>query len=109
MFFSSTGFEDMLKQQNMSKDIDDDNVKSYEKPLLEQFWKPGSENAELCRSYITLFRGFAPSERKKIEKTINKLKSEEILIQQIHCLRLNIKKIDTVAKILGRQNYELKS
>lgn len=101
IFCACEGFQELLKKDN-TNDVPNIDFDDYRKPILEQFWKSGSDSAELYRNYTTLFKGFMQSERKNIEKSINRLISERILLQQLHCLKLNMKKIDQIKEILGR-------
>lgn len=75
---------------------------NYEKLVLEQYWKPGYEQAELRRTYRTLFRGTQTSDQQGVADAINSLKQQGYLTERSHCLELNFNFINEIKGILGR-------
>lgn len=78
-------------------------TQNYEKIVLEQYWKPGYEKAELRRTYRTLFRGTQTSDQQNIVDAINSLKQKGYIIERSHCLELNFAFINEIKEILERQ------
>lgn len=77
-------------------------VIDYEKIVLEQYWKPGYDTAEIRRTYRTLFRGTQPPEQKYVAEAIDSLKQKGYLIEKSHCLELNFEFFNKIKEILGR-------
>lgn len=103
LLFMSCKGEDVLqlKEQVMIKaDVKTD---EYEKLVLEQFWKPGYQSAELRRSYTALFKGINPKEHYQIQDAIKKLMKENIIRELNVCYELNTDNMGKIKSILGRQ------
>jgi hypothetical protein len=84
----------------VDEEIDFD--REYKKKILEQYWKPGYERAELRKTYNTLFRGIPQQNKEEIVRSIDALIREKILIQRDHCIELNISEINKIKDILER-------
>ena len=105
VFVSCTGHEklhDILSVPNNNSDKSDE-IMDFKRLVLEQYWMPGSEYAEMKKSYRTLFKGIDPKYRKDIANAIKQLKNEGILKELIHCLELDKSKFDQIKQILGRE------
>lgn len=79
-----------------------DNGTNYERVVLEQFWKPGSEAAELHRAYQSLFRGFLASEFPALANAVESLEKKRILIKRLNTYQLNPNKMSVIRKIVER-------
>ena len=102
-FLSCTGHEKFASLAYYDKIIDqqDDSI-DYERVILEQFWKPGYDRAEPNRSFNALFKGVPNNDRYRLVNAIELLVKKGILIKRIRVYELNIEKIDTIKKIIGR-------
>lgn len=80
----------------------ENNTRNYKKEVLEQFWQKGREHAELRRWPKTLYRGFEIKDYSHIDKAIDELKQEDILLWTGLCYLLNLEKISEIKIILGR-------
>lgn len=108
VFLACNGHEELWKRiQNNLRKVEDTNKTKleeiyYERLVLEQFWMPGSERAELRKSVHTLYKGIHPKERKGIMKATQLLIDENVLRKLNYCLELNTAKMAWVKTILGR-------
>lgn len=84
------------------KEIDQKDVDKYEKLVLEQFWKPGYQTAELRRTYTALFKGIDPKEHGHIQEAVQRLLKEKIIRQLNICYEMNVSKLKEIKIILGR-------
>lgn len=100
VFYNSFGAETFY--QYINKNSAPADVVNYEKIVLEQYWKPGYDTAELRRTYRTLFKGTERSEQQKIADAINTLKQKRYIIEKSHCLEFNFEFISEIKNILGR-------
>lgn len=90
-----------IKQK--TEQTDTEKIIDFKREILEQYWMPGSEHAEMRKSYRTLYKGIDPKYRKEVSKAVDQLIDEEILVKLIYCLELNKKKIHRIKEILGRE------
>lgn len=74
----------------------------FEKKVLEQYWRPGSDHADRRRLYDTLFRGNNQQDYEEISAAIERLHTREILIQKNNCIELNFAMMSEIKQILGR-------
>lgn len=74
----------------------------FEKKVLEQYWRPGSDHADRRRLYDTLFRGNNQQDYEEISAAIERLHNREILIQKNNCIELNFAMMSEIKQILGR-------
>lgn len=74
----------------------------FERKVLEQYWRPGSDHADRRRMYDTLFRGNNQQDYAAISAAIDRLHSREILIQKNNCIELNFAMMGPIKQILGR-------
>ena len=65
----------------------------YEKKVLEQYWRPGSDHADRRRLFSTLFKGYAQQDYDGISEAIDRLYGKEILLHKSNCIELNFEKI----------------
>lgn len=85
------------------KEVRQEEVDKYEKLVLEQFWKPGYQTAELRRTYTAFFKGIDPKEHGYIQEAVHRLLKEQIIRQLNICYEMNVGKMGEIKKILGRQ------
>lgn len=105
VFLSCIGHEELqkcLSRENKFEEAEN-TENEFRRKILEQYWVPGAEHAEMRKSYRTLFKGIDPKYRNQVAKTIKQLKDEDILTELIHCLELNKSKMDQIKEILGRK------
>lgn len=74
----------------------------FERLVLQQYWMPGSERAELRKSINTLYKGIKPKDRKDVMKAIQYLIDINVLKELKYCLELNTSQMTWVKNILGR-------
>ena len=74
----------------------------FERKVLEQYWRPGSDHADRRRLYDTLFRGNNQQDYAAISAAIDRLHSRDILIQKNNCIELNFAMMGPIKQILGR-------
>lgn len=74
----------------------------YEKKVLEQYWRPGSDHADRRRVFDTLFKGYSQQDYPGISDAIDRLCSEGILLRKNYCIELNFSQINKIRSILGR-------
>lgn len=81
----------------------EESVDYYEKLVLEQFWKRGSDRAEMRRTYTALFRGTKSSEQIYIQNAINALLKRGLICELNVCYELNTAHMGEICHILGRR------
>lgn len=101
VFLGCTGNE-LLKEKTEDENVAKETIDIYEKIILEQFWKPGYQVAELRRTYTALFKGIDSSKYDNIETALKALLKRGLLKELNVCYELNISKINEIKKILGR-------
>ena len=74
----------------------------YERKVLEQYWRPGSDHADRRRLFSTLFKGYAQQDYDGISEAIDRLYGKEILLHKNNCIELNFEKMSEIRSILGR-------
>lgn len=82
---------------------EDESVDFYEKLVLEQFWKRGSDRAEMRRTYTALFRGTKSNEQVYIQNAINALLKRGLICELNVCYELNTAYMGEISRILGRR------
>lgn len=101
IFLGCNGFEELeIASKHIEIPIEEND--SFEKIVLDQFWKIGYETAERRRSMTTLFKGTSSIHRAEISQAISSLLRKGILLQRAHCIELNMSKMNEVLKITGR-------
>lgn len=104
LIFSSCVGEDVLKNA-ANRDpivVTVDEEQLFERKVLEQYWRPGSDHADRRRLYDTLFRGNNQQDYAAISSAIDRLLSRDILIQKNNCIELNFAMMGYIKQILGR-------
>lgn len=101
IFMGCNGHEKLVSFHDIVE-IDED-VDYYEKLVLEQFWKRGSNRAEMRRTYTALFRGTKSSEQIYIQNAINSLLKRELICELNICYELNTAHMGEINHILGRK------
>ena len=74
----------------------------YEKKVLEQYWRPGSDRADRRRLFSTLFKGYSQQDYDGISEAIDRLYGKDILLHKRNCIELNFEKMSEIREILGR-------
>lgn len=74
----------------------------YERKVLEQYWRPGSDHADRRRVFTTLFKGNSQEDRPYISDAIDRLFDKQILIQRSNFIELNMGQITEIKRILQR-------
>ncbi len=101
VFFSCSGHEALEERAKIQVEEIDDGI-NYERVVLEQFWRPGAEWADIHRGYRTLFRGVSQGERQNISDAIESLIRKNILIKGSKSIALNTDMLEEIKKILER-------
>lgn len=103
IFVSCVGHEEFSRASYPSSTPDTDNEEiDYERLVLEQFWKPGYENAEPRRADETLLRGIRPKDRPFISQAVDSLVRKDILSRRLHSFYLNFEKMGEIRTIVKR-------
>lgn len=97
-FIACNGVEEWQKAHN----IQEHEEISYERIVLEQYWRPGRANADPKHTYRTLLKGLGTSEYSLVDEAIASLKRKGILFEKGAYLALDMKKINDIKTILGR-------
>lgn len=103
VFSSCTGAEEFKAAANklpVKIIIDEDIV--FERKVLEQYWRPGSDHADRRRLFDTLFRGNNQQDFANISAAIDRLFTKGILRRKNNFIELNISKMPEIKEILGR-------
>lgn len=103
IFVSCSGHEEFARAAYLppASQADTTGV-DYERLVLEQFWKPGYENAEPRRADETLLRGIRPKDRPFISQAVDSLLRKGILSRRLHSFYLNFEKIGEICAIVKR-------
>lgn len=101
LFLGGEGYEALQSEHEFVES--DENVDYYEKLVLEQFWKRGSDRAELRRSHSALFRGTKSNEQMHVQNAINALLKRDLIRELNVCYGLNIAHMAEIEHILGRR------
>lgn len=101
IFMGGSGYEKLVVQHAYEET--DESIDRYEKLVLEQFWKRGSDRAEMRRTYTALFRGTKSNEQKQVQNAINSLLKRELICELNVCYELNTTHMGEINHILGRK------
>lgn len=101
IFMGCSGHEKLLSSYDYEET--EENIDYYEKLVLEQFWKRGSDRAEMRRTYTALFRGTKNSEQTHIQNAINSLLKRGLICELNVCYELNTAYMGEISHILGRR------
>lgn len=104
IFLGCTGHEEIAKMFTNSNDnFEAEPDISFEKILLEQFWKVGSLAPEQHRAFTAVYKGVGNKNVPNIDKAIKNLLKREIIIKRTFCYELNFtKKLKEIKEILDR-------
>lgn len=104
LIFNNCDGEDLLKTASeYTKVIDAINTDElYERKVLEQYWRPGSDHADRRRAFQTLFRGNDQQDRQNISDAIDRLFSKQVLVQRNNYIELNFSQMAEIKRILGK-------
>lgn len=75
---------------------------TFEKIILEQFWKVGSVSPEPRRAFTTIKKGIDPKKLPYIDDALESLIHRNIISKRSVCYELNFSKLSEIRKILGR-------
>lgn len=102
----STEYEgDFLKiiKHSIKDELDNsDEFFDYERKVLENFWKPGREHADITKPINSLVVGFKPSELHLINAAIESLKKQHLIYFLEKTAFLNREKMNEIRSKLGR-------
>lgn len=101
IFMGCDGYEQLVAEYKPVETSE--KVDHYEKLVLEQFWKIGSERAELRRSYTALFKGIDTKEKVYVQDAIKSLLKKGLIRELSICYELNTVYIGEIMHILGRR------
>lgn len=101
IFMNCIGHEKLISPHILIET--DESVDYYEKLVLEQFWKRGSDRAEMRRTYTALFRGTKSNEQIHIQNAINSLLKRGLICELNVCYELNTAHMGEINHILGRR------
>lgn len=79
-----------------------DKAQDYKKIVLEQFWKPGKQNAELRCGLNTVYRGMDKNSVNEVDKALDQLINDGLIIRKRICYELVLPRINEIKEILGR-------
>lgn len=108
-FINCNSAELLIQASNTVNDKEENSLSDetwYEKKVLEQYWRPGSDHSDKRRLYETLFKGVPQQEYDSITSAIQRLLSEGILISKSNYIELNFSKMKEIRQIIGRGNNE---
>ena len=100
-FFKCIGNEQLASMATSIKQethIDPD----YERLVLEQFWKPGKDKADILCGLYTVYRGINNNENVQIEKAIDTLIQKHLIEKKHVCYKLNLEHMAEIRAILKR-------
>jgi hypothetical protein len=103
IFSGCTGEENLRVRANkapVERTIDENSV--FERKVLEQYWRPGSDHADRRRLFDTLFRGNHQQDYANISAAIDRLCVRGLLQRKNNCIELNFSEISKIKEILGR-------
>lgn len=100
-FYSCQGHDEFMAAASQKAEEAPASI-DYERVVLEQFWKPGYENAEPRRADETMLRGISPKDRAAASNAIERLVKKGILTTRLHSFYLNFDKMDEIRKIVQR-------
>lgn len=75
---------------------------NFEKLILEQFWKIGSESLEARRAFTTIKKGIDPKKFPYIDDALESLIDQNIISKRSVCYELNFSKLSEIKRILGK-------
>ena len=103
-FFDCIGFEQLESAYcvNVEADIQQDD--NYERVVLEQFWRKGSESPDRRKAFRTMYRGFTNTQGRMVDEAIQLLLKKDILIKRNYFYEFNFAKLEEIKQILGRES-----
>lgn len=102
-FFACSGFKQLESAYCVNNEIERDQDENYERVVLEQFWKKGSDAPERRRAFRTMYRGFTNTQSRLVDDAIHALLEKDILIKKTYCYELNFTELEKIKRILGRE------
>ena len=103
IFSSCTGEKELHAAANKIpvEVVIDENI-VFERKVLEQYWRPGSDHADRRRLFDTLFRGNNQQDYANISAAIDRLCDQGLLRRKNNCIELNFSEMSKIKGILGR-------
>lgn len=104
IFIACTGADEIEKSFTIETKQDEkmDTDLDFEKRVLENFWMPGIELADIRKAPRTLYKGFDPKMHKQVSMAIQRLRNKGYIIERIYCYELNKTKMNEIRDILER-------
>ena len=102
-FIACVGHEELETAYCVNSEIEYSHGEDYERVVLEQFWKKGSDAPERRRAFRTMYRGFTNTQSRMVDDAIRSLLQKNILIKRNYCYELNFTKLEEIKQILGRE------
>ena len=102
-FIACVGHEDLQTAYCVNNENEHNQCENYERVVLEQFWKRGSDAPERRRAFRTMYRGFTNTQSRMVDDAIRSLLKKNILIKRNYCYELNFTKLEEIKQILGRE------
>ena len=87
----------------MNSGIECSHDEDFERVVLEQFWKRGSDAPERRRAFRTMYRGFTNTQSRMVDNAIRSLLQKDLLVKKNYCYELNFTKLEEIKLILGRE------
>ena len=102
-FIACVGHEELESAYCVNSEIEHSQDEDYERVVLEQFWKRGSDAPERRRAFRTMYRGFTNTQSRMVDDAIHSLLQKNLLIKKNYCYELNFTKLEEIKQILGRE------
>lgn len=103
LFLGCTGYEEIAEKfGEIENSSNVKEVQDFEKVILEQFWKKGSDSLEPRRGFLTMHKGISSKDINKADKALKSLIQKGILKKLNICYELEFSKMSEIMRILGR-------
>lgn len=103
LFLGCTGYEKIAEKFAEKENVSNlEDVQNFEKIILEQFWKKGSDSLEPRRGFLTMHKGIASKDINNADKALKSLLQKGILRKLNICYELDFSKMSEIMQILGR-------
>ena len=102
-FIACVGYEELEATYCVNSGIECSHDEDFERVVLEQFWKRGSDAPERRRAFRTMYRGFTNTQSRMVDNAIRSLLQKDLLVKKNYCYELNFTKLEEIKLILGRE------
>ena len=102
-FIACVGHEKLETTYCVNSGIEYSYDEDFERVVLEQFWKRGSDAPERRRAFRTMYRGFTNTQSRMVDNAIRSLLQKGLLVKKNYCYELNFTKLEEIKQILGRE------